>query len=420
MTEQQALYSTEHIEKSTFRENGQARGVSKGLVVSSAFQPIFSLAHKRIVGYEALARAAEPDTGRSVSPEKLFGPEQTLPDIVFMDRLCRYIHVENFQAFGDPLNWLFLNLAPQTIVHGKEFGSFFRELLAKFNLPPHQVVIEIVEHPISSQDNEHLIDTVKFYQDLGCLTAIDDFGAGHSNFDRIWALKPNIVKLDRSMLLHAASRTDIRQLLPGIVALLHQGGAIVVMEGIEDESQAIIAMESDADLVQGYYFSKPNMDLASSATASPPFDALFDRYKTSEALRGQESQYLYQRYHTPYATAVDMIKSGNSLMVACNGLFEDDGVIRCYLLQSDGQQIGDTVTSHTYAGKTDPRFKPLEDAKSADWFRRHYLRRAIVHPEQLQVTRPYLSITGAHMCTTLSMMFTTASGNVLLCCDVLL
>ena len=207
----------------------------------------------------------------------------------FLDRLCRYIHVENFQNFGDPINWLFLNIAPQTIIHGKEFGTYFKELLEKFNMPSHRIVIEIVEYPISSQDSGHLVDTIKFYQDLGCLTAIDDFGAGHSNFDRIWTLKPDIVKLDRSMLLHAENRPDIRQLLPGIVSLLHQAGSIVVMEGIENEAQATIALESDVDLVQGYFFSKPSKDLALVSSQKPPFEKLFNNYKASETLRGQEN-----------------------------------------------------------------------------------------------------------------------------------
>ncbi len=40
---------------------------------------------------------------------------------------------------------------------------------------------------------------------MGCLLAIDDFGAGHSNFERVWNLKPDIVKLDRTLLVRALS-----------------------------------------------------------------------------------------------------------------------------------------------------------------------------------------------------------------------
>lgn len=173
--------------------------------------------------------------GQPVPPPRLFSREMSDADHVFLDRLCRYIHVGNFGRVKDHLN--------------------------------------------------------AFYRDLGCLIAIDDFGAGHSNFERIWALSPHLVKLDRS-------------------------------------------------------------------------------------------------------------------------------VVRCYLLRPDGVQIGSTVASTPSVFEEDARFDPLKDAKSADWFRRHYLRRAIVHADQLQVTRPYLSITGSHMCVTLSMMFSTDWGRMVLCCDI--
>ncbi|MFZ3046258.1 MAG: EAL domain-containing protein [Desulfatirhabdiaceae bacterium] len=417
MKETSPVYSTDFIGLSTRRVDGQTCGIFKDCRLSSAYQPVFSLAHKRIVGYEALIRA-ENFQKQAIRPDDLFRPEESLSDIVLLDRLCRYIHIDNFQAFGDKINWLFLNVSPQTIIYGKDFGSFFGSVLDKFDLPSYRVVIEIVEHPISGSDNIRLIETVEYYHELGCLIAIDDFGAGHSNFDRIWTLRPDIVKLDRSMLLRAASRDNIRQLLPGIVSLLHQAGSLVIIEGIETEEQAIIALESDADMVQGFFFAKPHHDLSELSGIAPAFRSLFESYKAYESLRGKEFQRSYHRYHKPFQAAVTLLKAGNSLADSSQPLFEDCSIIRCYLLEPSGLQIGYTVTCQMYADKADLRFKPLEDAKSADWFRRHYLRRAILHPGQLQITRPYLSITGAHMCCTLSMMIQIPSGDTILCCDL--
>jgi EAL domain-containing protein (putative c-di-GMP-specific phosphodiesterase class I) len=417
MKQTKAVLSTEVIGKSTYHENGRSGGSFKNVHLSSAYQPIFSLAHKRIVGYEALVRA-ENDQNRNIRPDVLFRQGECLADIVFLDRLCRYIHVDNFRAFSDKLNWLFLNVSPQTIIHGVEYGSFFGTLLEKFGIPSYRIVIEIVEHPISKEDGIRLLDTVKYYQDIGCLIAIDDFGAGHSNFERIWTLKPNIVKLDRSMLLRASAQPDIRQLFQGIVSLIHQAGSLVLVEGIETEAEALIAMESDADFVQGYFFSKPHHDLKKLSSSLPPFDMLFDLYKASEALRGEQFQHTYNRYYKSFQAAAAMLELDFSLTDSSKPLFKNESMVRCYLLEPSGLQIGQTIVSKSYVDKADVRFKPLEDANSADWFRRHYLRRAIMHPDQLQITRPYLSITGAHMCSTLSMMFRTRSGDKILCCDL--
>lgn len=410
------VFNADIVAESTCRRDNRTFGLFNDFRLSSAYQPIYSLAHKRIVGYEALLRAEDRDN-QPVRPDLLFRREQDLSDVVFLDRLCRCIHIDNFREFPDDVNWLFLNVSPQTIIHGPRFGSFFRTLLEKFNFPPHRIVIEIVEHPISGEDNIRLMESVKYYQELGCLTAIDDFGAGHSNFDRIWTLKPDLVKLDRSILLRASSQENIRQLLPGIVSLLHQTGALVIMEGIETEAQTLIAMESDIDMVQGYYFSKPHYDLSMLSETMPSFGELFDTYKSIEALRGKNFQQTYEHYRNNFLTTVALLQEGCSFIDSSEPLFGDDAVIRCWLLDPNGEQIGSTITSRIHTDKIDPRFRPLEDANSADWFRRHYMRRAILHPGQLQITRPYLSITGAHMCTTLSMMFKIDGGDFILCCD---
>ena len=116
--------------------------------------------------------------------------------------------------------------------------------------------------------------------------------------------------------------------------------------------------------------------------------------------------------------AIAALKTGKPLEEACTQLSDEDSVERCYLLQTDGIQIGNTIASKKGLANRDLRYKPLEDAKSADWFRRHYLRRAVMHPNQVQITRPYLSITGGRMCVTLSIMFSGPNGQSVLCCDL--
>jgi len=411
------VYDREVIGRGTHWEEGRIYGRFRECILDSAYQPIFSIAHKRIVGYEALVRARDVQKAR-VSPDDLFRQAENLSEVIFLDRLCRYIHVANFQDHDSSANWLFLNVASATVTHGQCYGAFFSSLLETYALPSYRVVIEIVEHPFTEEENSHLMDTIAYYRSLGCLIAIDDFGAGQSNFDRIWLLKPDIVKLDRSMMLRAVDSDDIRQLLPGIVSLLHQAGSLVIMEGIETEAQALIAMESDADMVQGYFFARPDQDLRLLSKALPPFDDLFNTYKISEAGRAQAFLETYSLYHSAFQEAVKMVQAGRSIAEASLPLFRNDTIIRCYLLDPKGLQIGHTVTSKAHAVKSDLRFIPLDDARSADWFRRPYLRRAIMHPGQLQVTRPYLSITGAHMCSTLSMMVDSPSGEVILCCDI--
>ncbi|WP_022665018.1 EAL domain-containing protein [Desulfospira joergensenii] len=393
-------------------------GQMNGLDLYTALQPIFSLAHKRVVGHEALVRVKDTVKDRWVSPVSLFDTNKGSAELIHLDRLCRYIHINNFKSLDNPVNWLFLNVSPTTIINGMEYGSYFRELLELFDFPPHRIVIEVVEHPIS--DNYLLMENIEFYKSLGCLVAIDDFGAGHSNFNRIWNLKPDIVKLDRSFLVKASQQKNIRALLPGIIALLHQAGSLVLVEGIETRDQAIIAIESDADFVQGFYFGRPFTNLSDPPRGFDQFGDLFKQYKDFSNRDDLRFQKRIDKYSCLFTRSVEGLKSGLTTEEAVTGLMSDPSVARCYLIGTDGIQIGRTLFSKSCALDKDQRFKPIEDARNADWFRRHYLKRAILHPDQLQITRPYLSITGAHMCITLSMKFKGPEKDSVLCCDLVL
>jgi len=403
------------ISRHTFHKNERLLASFKDYTLDTALQPVFSFAHKRIVGYEALVRCHNCN-GHGINLQHLFSPDQDESSLIFLDRLCRYIHVRNFTLLNDNINWLFLNVCPQVIMNGVFYGSFFSELLEKFNIPSYRVVIEVIEHP--ALDQRLLLDTVNFYKKLGCLVAIDDFGSGYSNFERIWSLNPDIIKLDRSMILRASQQKEINQILPGIVSLLHQAGSLVLMEGVETEEQALIAMESDADFVQGYFFAKPSTDFKIIKNVYPPFEELFEKYKRISISQEKSMEKIYHHYSVLYQKAIYAMRGGASLADACSELISDPAVARCYLLLPSGIQIGNTIVSKDYKDKADIRFKPLQDANSADWFRRHYLRNAIIHPEQLQISNPYLSITGANICVTLSMMFSTQGGNRVFCCDV--
>ncbi|MGZ4959732.1 MAG: EAL domain-containing protein [Methylomonas sp.] len=226
-----------------------------GVTLQSAFQPIINLLNCRPMGYEALVRARRRD-GSVISPPELFRQVENEEELVYLDRLCRALHVCNFVNASEPDGLIFLNVNPVVSIRGRYFGNFFDEFLAQVGLSPERVVIEILENSVL--DDRQLADSIAFYRDRGCLVAIDDFGAGHSNFRRIWQIKPNIVKMDRSTLIFARSDLIARRVLPSLVNILHEAGCLVVMEGIEDEFEASLALECGADLVQGYYFARPS------------------------------------------------------------------------------------------------------------------------------------------------------------------
>lgn len=401
------------IESYTSAQDGKRRGEFLNLAMGSAFQPIISLSHRRAVGYEALLRANAHD-GQYVPPPVVFERARSESECVFLDRLCRYLHVGNFLAStAAPDSWLFLNVNPLVSVQGKEHGAFFEEMLAYYGIPPHRIVVEILEGEIERE--EQLAASVEHYKSLGCLVAIDDFGAGHSNFDRIWRIAPHIVKLDRSMIAQAASNNVVRRLLPRLVSMIHESGSLALMEGIETEEQALISMDAGFDFVQGYYFGRPAETIG--PLGSEMVD-ICDRFRNFADQESQRYRREIQRYESLFGNTARRLGEGHSVEQACRELLEQPRVERCYLLDMEGYQHGANLAAPDRLRLPNPRFAPLADASGAVWSRKPYFRRAVAAPNQVQVSRPYLSITGANMCVTLSILTDTHAGPRIFCLDL--
>lgn len=387
-----------------------------GLTLKTALQPIFSISHKRIIGYEALIRAFDPDNA-SVPPFQLFDLPACDQENILLDRLCRLLHIRNYASFEDEVNWLFLNVSPRVVASGYRYDSFFGELLDRCGLSPNRIVVEIVEQP--TDDSDRLRETVDYYRQLGCLTAIDDFGAGHSNFERIWNLSPDIVKLDRSLTLRAGNDRKARQILNGIVTLLHQSGCLVLLEGVETHHQAMIAIDAGVDFVQGFYFCHPRVELEGIYNQTADFERLLSDYKNSHRIRLDPTQQLAEFFTGHFLKAIERMRQGDTLAEASAEILSHSTVSRCYLIDDRGVQIEDTAAGPDNGRNLDPRYRPLENTSSADWYRQHYLKQALAQPDRMHVTRPYLSITGVYMCITLSLGYRFRGQLRVLCCDVL-
>jgi EAL domain-containing protein (putative c-di-GMP-specific phosphodiesterase class I) len=387
----------------------------KGCVIESAYQPIYSFAHARPVGFEGLARARDA-RGRAVPPLELLAQERSLEGTVFLDRLLRALHVANFKLQPFESAWLFLNVSPKVVVQGRKFGPFFMELLESFEIPPERVVVEIVESETS--DEGGLENAAAYYRKMGCLLAIDDFGAGHSNFHRFWDLRPDIVKLDRQMVSQAARNPAAMRGLAGLVGLLHEIGSLVLAEGVETREEWLAVLDAEVDLLQGYLLQHPFV-------GHPPDMDKRELFDTLRRLLVKEAKDEEAEFRTALGTsmeafthAADRVARGEGFPSAVRDVLALKNTLRCFLLDQDGSQIGENLTAASGVARQDLRHEPLMSARGANWTHRHYFRRAISLPSKVQVSRPYLSLTDPQLCLTLSCAVSTGQGTVVLCCDL--
>lgn len=116
-----------------------------------------------------------------------------------------------------------------------------------------RLVIEITEtaplHPVAGRA------FVSRFRQSGCRIAIDDFGVGYSAANHIVVGNPDIVKMDRSMLVLIRHNAVGRYQLRRLVAQAYEHARDIVAEGVESELDRQVMMDAGIPWAQGYHFS---------------------------------------------------------------------------------------------------------------------------------------------------------------------
>ncbi|QLG89452.1 EAL domain-containing protein [Chitinibacter bivalviorum] len=226
-----------------------------GSTLASAFQPIVDRNGQRFAD-EALLRASVRD--KAISPPQAFESARQGHKLIAFDRLCRTLHVMNYASYAPQNRLLFLNVHPELLVEISDHGAYFERILNSLGFSPNQVVLELLENDVSNVDASAISRAVKNYRAKGYRIALDDFGHGMANLDRLWLLEPDFVKLDRHILALAAQQDKARQGYGKLVSLLHDAGSQVIAEGVETLQEKTIALDSGVDALQGYFIATPD------------------------------------------------------------------------------------------------------------------------------------------------------------------
>jgi len=94
-------------------------------------------------------------------------------------------------------------------------------------------------------------------RDMGCKTAVDDFGAGMSSFTYLQDLPVDIVKIDGRYVENLDSNPVNLALIHAMNNIAHALGCKTVLECVKDKPTFDLVQNLNIDYFQGYYFQKP-------------------------------------------------------------------------------------------------------------------------------------------------------------------
>ena len=218
--------------------------------IDIALQPVIDLTSGRLAGTEALARFRD---GR---PPDLWLAEATeTGQGLMLDRLAFMAAVKLLPRLPSSC-YLSVNATPELILHGQ-----LAESLSKMRVPLHRLVIEVTEHAKVRSYSE-LLTCLAPLRERGVRLAIDDTGAGYASFNHVLQLRPDVIKIDRSLIANITDDAARRSLVTALVLLALDLGASVTAEGVETTSELRTLATLGVDCAQGYLLARPSLDHA--------------------------------------------------------------------------------------------------------------------------------------------------------------
>jgi EAL domain-containing protein (putative c-di-GMP-specific phosphodiesterase class I) len=129
-------------------------------------------------------------------------------------------------------------------------------ILAETQLDPKTLQLEITES-VLMDDLETVATLLDGLKTLGVGLKIDDFGTGYASLKCLNRLPFDVLKIDRSFVVHMSEKDGTGDTIRTILLLAENLGMQVVAEGIERKDQLEELQALHCDYGQGYYFSPP-------------------------------------------------------------------------------------------------------------------------------------------------------------------
>lgn len=215
------------------------------------YQPLIDSKSDKVTSVEALIRWERPD-GQRIGPDKFIpvAEESGLIEAIGAWVLRR--------ACTDALDWDGIKLSVNVSVaqlRNPQFPLQLAQILEETGFPAARLELEITEtflvgDPTIAGRNLEMI------RDFGVGIVLDDYGTGYASIGFLRRFRFEKLKLDRSLIVDAASDDATRTVMASSVTMAKALGMSVTAEGIETEVQAALARTAGCDQMQGWLYSK--------------------------------------------------------------------------------------------------------------------------------------------------------------------
>ncbi|MCR5400634.1 MAG: bifunctional diguanylate cyclase/phosphodiesterase [Treponema sp.] len=222
------------------------------------YQPQFDIKTGDLRGFEALIRWRDKDVG-------VIGPATFIP---MAEETGLILPIGTWvlnTAFSTLKRWqtdynfegiISVNISPIQLKQ-PTFIQDIKDLLAKYELAPDKIEIEITEGIMIDNMND-AITKMNTLKEMGFRISLDDFGTGYSSLSYLRMLPLNTLKIDKSFINGITMSDGIQaNITNSIIAMVSKMGLETIAEGVEKPEQLQILKDFNCHIVQGFLRGKP-------------------------------------------------------------------------------------------------------------------------------------------------------------------
>ncbi|MBS6642961.1 MAG: EAL domain-containing protein [Clostridiaceae bacterium] len=147
-----------------------------------------------------------------------------------------------------------INLSYLQVVEA-DFVNFISEVLRETGVPCENLLLELTETYLIREQNQ-VNEKFRTIQEMGISVAMDDFGTGYSSLGVLKNTPVDLVKIDQTFVREISNSFDVT-FIRFIVALCHDVGKEVCLEGVETGDEYGVVKDIGLEYIQGYYFGRP-------------------------------------------------------------------------------------------------------------------------------------------------------------------
>ncbi|HEY0149332.1 MAG TPA: bifunctional diguanylate cyclase/phosphodiesterase [Allosphingosinicella sp.] len=227
------------------------------------FQPQVSVATRRIVGAEALARWRHPDLGE-LGAITLFSVAERSDYLVQLSDHVQRKAIAAAAAWPEALSGLRLsvNITAADIVR-PGFAEQFVALVRESGFPAGRLTVEVTEGGLID-DLGAAANLLARLREGGLRAAIDDFGTGYSSLAYLKALPLDYLKIDKRLVEDISGSPRDQVVVRSVIEMARSLGLEVIAEGVETEEQLSLLAREGCNLYQGFLCAPP-VDVATLA-----------------------------------------------------------------------------------------------------------------------------------------------------------